>query len=65
MEDLDTLYRIDEVAGFMKASRATVYRLFESGMLDSVKCNGIRYVTHSQLLDFVERLKASRDGQAA
>lgn len=60
MKDLDTLYRITEVAGFMKASRATVYRHLESGLLESVKCRGTRYVTHSQLLAFVERLKASQ-----
>jgi excisionase family DNA binding protein len=60
MEDIDTLYKISEVARLIKASRATVYRLFESGALDSVKSRGTRYVTHSQLLTFVERLKATQ-----
>ncbi len=60
MQDLDTLYRISEVAGFLKASRATVYRHMESGLLESLKCRGTRYVSHSQLLAFVERLKASQ-----
>jgi excisionase family DNA binding protein len=60
MEDLDSLYRIREVIGFMKTSRATVYRLIKSGQLQSIKSNGTRYVTHSQLLEFVEHLKASQ-----
>jgi excisionase family DNA binding protein len=60
MEDLDSLYRIREVIGFMKTSRATVYRLIKSGQLQSIKCNGTRYVTHSQLLEFVEHLKTSQ-----
>jgi hypothetical protein len=60
LHEIDQFYKISEVTRMIKASRATVYRLLNSGALESVKSRSGRFVTHSQLLTFVERLKAAQ-----
>lgn len=57
MDDLEKLYKISEIAGWMRCSRASVYRILKSGSLDSVKRGGSRLVTQGQLTEYLENLK--------
>jgi excisionase family DNA binding protein len=57
MNELEKLYKISEIAGWMRCSRASVYRILKSGSLDSVKRGGARLVTQGQLTEYLENLK--------
>lgn len=59
MQELDNVYKIPEVASWMRCSRASIYRLIKSGKLRSVKLGGTRVITHSQIVDFIELCKAA------
>lgn len=59
MQDLENVYKVPEVASWMRCSRASVYRLLKSGQLRSIKVGGTRVITHSQIVDFIELRKAA------
>ncbi len=46
-------YSIPEAANQLSVSRATIYRLFESGELEYRKVAGRTVVTHAALLRFI------------
>lgn len=54
---LDKMYKISEVANWMRCSRASIYRLLNSGDLRSIKVGGSRLITHTQIQDYIERRK--------
>jgi excisionase family DNA binding protein len=60
--ETDELYTVSEIAISLRSSRASVYRLLQNGVLDSVKIGGARKVLRSQLLEFIARSKVSASG---
>lgn len=52
--ELDKIFKISEVAAWMRCSRATIYRLLKSGDLKSMKIGGSRVVTYSQMKSFID-----------
>jgi excisionase family DNA binding protein len=60
--ETDELYTVSEIAISLRSSRASVYRLLQNGVLDSVKIGGARKVLRSQLLEFIDRSKVSASG---
>jgi excisionase family DNA binding protein len=59
MQELENVYKVPEVAAWMRCSRASIYRLLNSGQLHSIKIGGTRVITHSQIVDFIDRRKAA------
>jgi len=55
--EIDEIYKLEEVAKWMRCSRATIYRLLRNGELSSIKIGGSRLIAKSQLLDFIEKQK--------
>ena len=55
--EIDQIYKIEEVAKWMRCSRATIYRLLRNGELSSLKFGGSRVIAKSQLLEFIEKQK--------
>jgi excisionase family DNA binding protein len=55
--EIDQIYKIEEVAKWMRCSRATIYRLLRNGELNSLKFGGSRVIAKSQLLEFIEKQK--------
>jgi excisionase family DNA binding protein len=55
------LYRIPEVAEYLSVSRSKVYELVRSGVLPSIKIDGIRRVRGDDVIALVEthRIAAS------
>jgi len=58
-QELDKIYKIAEVANWMRCSRASIYRLLNSGDLKSIKVGGSRVITYSQIQNFIELRKAA------
>ena len=56
--DLETAFRVNELANAWKVSRSSLYRLMNSGHLAYIKMGGSRLVTRDQATDFLSRLKA-------
>lgn len=54
---LDRVYKIPEVAAWMRCSRASVYKLMKDGQLKSIKIGGSRVITESQMIEFIDTLK--------
>lgn len=57
MDDLENVYRISEIANWMKCSRASVYRILKGGSLKSIKVGGARLITQSQITEYLEERK--------
>jgi excisionase family DNA binding protein len=55
--EIDDIYKLEEVAKWMRCSRATIYRLLRNGELSSLKFGGSRVIAKSQLLEFIEKQK--------
>jgi excisionase family DNA binding protein len=55
--EIDEIYKLEEVAKWMRCSRATIYRLLRNGELSSLKFGGSRMIAKSQLLEFIEKQK--------
>jgi excisionase family DNA binding protein len=55
--EIDEIYKLQEVAKWMRCSRATIYRLLKNGELSSIKFGGSRLIAKSQLIDFLEKQK--------
>jgi excisionase family DNA binding protein len=55
--EIDEIYKLQEVAKWMRCSRATIYRLLKNGELSSIKFGGSRLIAKSQLIDFIEKQK--------
>jgi excisionase family DNA binding protein len=53
------LYRISEVAFYLSLSRSKTYELVRAGHLPSVKVDGVRRVRGSDVVAFVETLRAA------
>ncbi len=51
------LYRVPEVAQFLSLSKSKVYELLRSGVIPSVKIDGVRRVRGSDVVAFVESLR--------
>jgi excisionase family DNA binding protein len=60
MSELEKVYRLGEVAVWMRCSRASIYRLLKAGQLGSIKIGGTRLIAHSQLVDFIEMRKRAQ-----
>ena len=59
MNELEPLYKVSEIAKYLRCSRASVYRLFDAGSLESIKSGGTRLVTHTQMVQYIQRRKAA------
>lgn len=57
--DEKLLYRISEVAFYLSLSRSKAYELVRVGHLPSVKIDGIRRVRGSDVVEYVEGLRAA------
>ncbi|GGR72057.1 excisionase family DNA binding protein [Nocardioides luteus] len=57
--DEKLLYRISEVAFYLSLSRSKTYELVRVGHLPSVKIDGIRRVRGSDVVQYVEGLRAA------
>lgn len=58
VEKLDKLlYTVDEVAEMLSVSKMTIYRLFGTGELDSVKIGKSRRIPREAVVKFLESLE--------
>lgn len=57
---LEELYTVKQASEYLKISRATLYKLIESGKLKPLKLGGRTIFNEDTLRDFVERLKKER-----
>jgi excisionase family DNA binding protein len=56
--DADVL-QVEEVAHYLRISRASVYEALRRGDIASVKCGGRRLVTRAALQRFLERAEST------
>ncbi len=51
------LYTVPEAAARLRVARSTLFRLLKNGDLKSIKIGAKRFVTASQIADYVDRLE--------
>ncbi|WP_433325990.1 helix-turn-helix domain-containing protein [Spirillospora sp. CA-294931] len=55
MAENDLVYRLDEAFARLKISRSEGFRLMKRGALRSYKVGRCRFITHAEVLAFIER----------
>lgn len=59
---MEKLFTIPEVAGILRVSKPTVYRLMASGKLNPVKIGGRTLFKESELTRFINALTSNPEG---
>jgi predicted site-specific integrase-resolvase len=57
-ENLQSAFRVGELASAWKVSRSSLYRQMNAGNLRYIKMGGSRLITHNQASEFLNSLEA-------